>query len=171
MEIPCFRLFMSQFSRKMLVIELLKPVVNKWAYLQGLLTQLMIEVRVIATKWTVADSDQSNNPPTLISKTTKIILVLWCKILITQLMLVSFLWDWWTKRIVKGRMAMDKQEEIINKSLMEWYRMVKFNLDPKMPGNQLILPQFRMNRNKIKVLCFNHAVIKLKIWYLDPLLK
>jgi hypothetical protein len=29
MEIPCFRLFMSQFSRKMLVIELLKPVVNK----------------------------------------------------------------------------------------------------------------------------------------------
>ena len=62
-----------------------------------------------------------------------------------------------------------------SKLLMEWCKMGKFNLDPKMLGNlliQLVLIMIcKLMESNLRAWCSSHAVIKPKIWYLDLLLK
>ena len=170
-ELQCSRQYMSQFNQRMLVKETSRHVVNPWAYLPVLPTQLMREEAATTTRWLVVDSDLFNNLKTLINRTNSNNKMSLCKILTIQSTLVSFQWDLLTRKTLRGK----AKEETINKLLMEWYRMVRCHLDPRTLGNQLTRRPSKMttlpHQNRTKVLCSNLAAIKHKIWYLDQLLR
>ena len=89
----CFRLFMNQYSKRMLVRGILRREASQWVFHQEQLTQLMKEM-VRTIKWIKEDSDQSNNLKTqMVTVANKPAMVLWCRILIIQSMLDNYLWD------------------------------------------------------------------------------
>jgi len=130
----------------------------------------MTEEMETIIRWLVADSDQSNNPKTLIMENNNNKMGWSCKILIIQSTLGNFQWDWSTRKTLKGK----AKEETTNRLSMAWYRMGRWLLALRTHGNLLTLRPFRMIchlvLNRTKVLCSNLAAIRPKTWYLDQLL-